>query len=223
MPNITLNAMKEISKNKNTEVEFTYGETVIKINTKLSLNEKSTFIDRVVTSCFIGDDFQPEYVDLMTFATLLQMNSNVNIPKTRDDYLDLNTLYDWMVGTKLIDKIHQFGYEADDISNERDLYNWFADLEQCISDKIEFKKQQILSQKQSPMDELFTTINNLVSSLGDNFKGVDIQSLVTSLSSIKNIDEKSLLDAMINNGVLKSHYDDITMSENEEPKAEISE
>ena len=214
MPNITLNAMKEISKNKNTEVDFTYGETVIKINTKLSLNEKSTFIDRVVGSCFIGDDFQPEYVDLMTFVTLLQINSNVNIPKTKADYLDLNTLYDWMVGTKLIDKIHQFGYEADDISNERDLYNWFADLEQCISDKIEFKKQQILSQKQSPMDELFVNLNKYITAFGEQFNPETLKEMLPIFQQLaKNgkYDEKAMMDAWLDR---QSKENDIVMSEN---------
>ena len=214
MPNITLNAMKEISKNKNTEVEFTYGETVIKINTKLSLNEKSTFIDRVVGSCFIGDDFQPEYVDLMTFVTLLQINSNVNIPKTKADYLDLNTLYDWMVGTKLIDKIHQFGYEAEDISNERDLYNWFADLEQCISDKIEFKKQQILSQKQSPMDELFVNLNKYITAFGEQFNPETLKEMLPIFQQLaKNgkYDEKAMMDAWLDR---RSKENDIVMSEN---------
>ena len=214
MSNITLNAMKEISKNKNTEVEFTYGETVIKINTKLSLNEKSTFIDRVVGSCFIGDDFQPEYVDLMTFVTLLQINSNVNIPKTKADYLDLNTLYDWMVGTKLIDKIHQFGYEADDISNERDLYNWFADLEQCISDKIEYKKQQILSQKQSPMDELFVNLNKYITAFGEQFNPETLKEMLPIFQQLaKNgkYDEKAMMDAWLDR---QSKENDIVMSEN---------
>ena len=214
MSNITLNAMKEISKNKNTEVEFTYGETIIKINTKLSLNEKSTFIDRVVGSCFIGDDFQPEYVDLMTFVTLIQLCSNVNIPKTKADYLDLNTLYDWMVGTKLIDKIHQFGYEADDISNERDLYNWFADLEQCIADKIEFKKQQILSQKQSPMDELFTNLNKYVTAFGEQFNPETLKEMLPIFQQLaKNgkYDEKAMMDAWLDR---QSKENDIVMSEN---------
>ena len=214
MPNITLNAMKEISKNKNTEVEFTYGETVIKINTKLSLNEKSTFIDRVVNSCFIGDDFQPEYVDLMTFVTLIQLCSNVNIPKTKADYLDLNTLYDWMVGTKLIDKIHQFGYEAEDISDERDLYNWFADLEQCISDKIEYKKQQILSQKQSPMDELFVNLNKYITAFGEQFNPETLKEMLPIFQQLaKNgkYDEKAMMDAWLDR---QSKENDIVMSEN---------
>lgn len=214
MPNITLNAMEKISINKNTEVDFTYGETVIKINTKLSLNEKSTFIDRVVGSCFIGDDFQPEYVDLMTFVTLIQLCSNVNIPKTKADYLDLNTLYDWMVGTKLIDKIHQLGYEADDISNERDLYNWFADLEQCISDKIEFKKQQILSQKQSPMDELFVNLNKYITAFGEQFNPETLKEMLPIFQQLaKNgkYDEKAMMDAWLDR---QSKENDIVMSEN---------
>lgn len=214
MPNITLNAMKEIAKTKLQKVSFTYGETVIEIDPNLNLNQKSTFIDRVVTSCFIGDDFQPEYVDLMTFATLLQMNSNVNIPKTRDDYLDLNTLYDWMVGTKLIDKIHQFGYEADDISNERDLYNWFADLEQCISDKIEFKKQQILSQKQSPMDELFVNLNKYITAFGEQFNPETLKEMLPIFQQLaKNgkYDEKAMMDAWLDR---QSKENDIVMSEN---------
>ena len=220
MPNITLNAMKEISKNKNTEVEFTYGETVIKINTKLSLNEKSTFIDRVVGSCFIGDDFQPEYVDLMTFVTLIQLCSNVNIPKTKADYLDLNTLYDWMVGTKLIDKIHQFGYEAEDISDERDLYNWFADLEQCISDKIEFKKQQVLSDKNNAtLNELKDSVSELTSAFGFVLDNLNT-TLEVVTKKIETANLEQLLGQLIPNQDIQMSTTEVT---DEEIKAEISE
>lgn len=195
---ITLASMKElVSNNKLGKVDFTYGNTIITINPNLSFAEKSTFIDRVVNSCFTSDgEFLPEYVDLITFITLIQMCSNMPTPK-KDDKLDLQLGYEWMVATDLLTKIRS-SYQTENTNIEKSLCNWFSDLEDCIANKIEFKKQEILVNKKTPLDELFVSINNIVS----NFEGSldDVKNLIPVISKLaqnKDIDEKAIIETII--------------------------
>jgi len=214
---ITLNAMKQIVKNNTLEkVDFTFGETTIILNPNLSFSEKSIFIDRVTNSCFTDDgEFLPEYVDLMTFITLIQMCSNVPVPK-KDDMLDLKLGYEWLKATDLLNKIYKFGYEEKTTDTEYKVYQWFTDLEDCISNKIEFKKQQIIHK--SPLNDLLNNVNNLVSEFSGKFDMDSVKELIPLLSKLgENFNQEDIV-----NVILKQKENDITFTSNEEPRAEVS-
>lgn len=205
---ITLATMKEIvASNKLKKVDFIYNKATIAINPILSLSEKSVFIDRVVDNCFTNEgEFLPEYVDLMTFITLIQMCSNVPVPK-KDNVLDLQLGYEWMVATDLLDKIRSLGYINESTEDEKNLYKWFSDLEDCIANKIEFRKQEIIANKENSFDKLITSLSSLADTITNAIKNINVEEFAPLLKDImpmlpnllKNgkLDEKALVEAFV--------------------------
>lgn len=103
MKKIAVNTIKSFLKEQETEHEvtksFQIGEASfdIQICTKLSTDEKSVFINRVLSGCFDRTNrFRPEYFTPMLRATMLQMCTNVPVltKKGEADTLDLDGMND---------------------------------------------------------------------------------------------------------------------------------
>lgn len=103
MKKIAVNTIKSFLKEQGTEHEvtksFQIGEASfdVQIRTKLSTDEKSVFINRVLSGCFDRtNQFRPEYFTPMLRATMLQMCTNVPVltKKGETDTLDLDGMND---------------------------------------------------------------------------------------------------------------------------------
>lgn len=84
MKKIAVNTMKAFLKEHKREDTYTQTFKVadssfeVVFHTNLSIAEKSTFINRVLSGCFDGmGNFRPEYVSPVLRATILQMCTNV--------------------------------------------------------------------------------------------------------------------------------------------------
>jgi len=72
-----------------------------------------------------------------------------------------------------------------------------------VYDIVEFKKQQIIHNNKSSLDSLLDTINEVVKKLDDSLNIKEIMPLIPKLTSMKDLDEKALVDAMIASRVIK--------------------
>lgn len=84
MKKIAVNTVKAFLKENKKEDAYTQAFTVgdssfeVSFHTALTIAEKSTFLNRVVSGCFDATGkFRPEYVSPMLRATILQMCTNI--------------------------------------------------------------------------------------------------------------------------------------------------
>lgn len=84
----SMNAVLKVYRNQKTDVvlHMTNPENPeeimmdISIKNELSIEDKGSFVDRVVNACFDMDgDFMPQYLDPVFMITLLQMTTNVPV------------------------------------------------------------------------------------------------------------------------------------------------
>ena len=84
----SMNAVLKVYRNQKTDVvlHMTNPENPeeimmdISIKNELSIEDKGSFVDRVVNACFdIDGDFMPQYLDPVFMITLLQMTTNVPV------------------------------------------------------------------------------------------------------------------------------------------------
>lgn len=201
---LTLNNMKDIcATNKQDKIEFDFGEQkVITIKTDLSLTEISTIVDSTVERVFTVDgDYIPEYLDVATFLSIIQVASNLPIPKKnievdgeKVEVVDLKLCHEWMYKTNLLKQL------------ESDKYiTIFSEIYAMIHAKVEFKKQQIINK--NPLADLIENINGIITKFGESFDGIDIKDAIGKLGSIGSIDEKNLVDAFIDSKEKQSEVD----------------
>ena len=200
---LTLNQMKAIAMPDHSPTIITRytdnGEEInLEFDTNLSITETSRFVDTVADNVFTYlDEYIPEYKDVWTFIALIQI-SNMPLPKKKvkdgDDIIDIKTAYDWMHKLNIIDRLRNQD------ENLGGLLILFNKINPMIADKIEFKKQEILSaQKADLLKTQFELerLTDLFSNIGEQFSEVDINELAETAKEIANKDEKELVNNII--------------------------
>lgn len=150
-----LSAYLECFENKEYEIikiKFNDKTFEIKLKTFMTINETSTFIDRVVNGCFDSDDddFRPEYIEPIFHVTLLQMLTNVPIftkkmesleNNTKIDVVDVEKTYRLALNLKLWEK---------ECNSFRTLYSTLWDL---VNEKLKFQKQRVLAGEKKTLEK----------------------------------------------------------------------
>lgn len=142
MKKVAVNTAKSFLKEHTTDdtiaLIYHVGESDfdVSIKTRLSLGEKSVFINRVLSGCFdaIGQ-YRPEYFEPMFHATVIQMCTNLPVLslKNEGDQLDIEAM----------DGLYQSLNLDGDVSK---LYNPFsvmvAGMKRLCEDALEWRKEQ---------------------------------------------------------------------------------
>lgn len=172
MKKIAVNTMKAFLKEHKREdthihtfkVADSSFEVAFHIN--LSIAEKTTFINRVLSGCFdSAGNFRPEYVSPMLRATILQMCTNVPVMTLKSDggspALDLDAMNDLYMAMNL-DCMDNQGYQ--EMMNEM--------VQLCLQ-AIEWKKAHTLSNHNTD-----SALRNLLDTLAAKVDGLDTNSLM---------------------------------------------
>lgn len=140
---------EEVSANTKT-ITYSFGEKSfdVTLKTEMTVDDKSTFIDRVVNGCFdSNNEYRPEFRDAIFQITILQMLSDVpvftkkmneldennNETENKIDVVDIDKTYSLCKKLNLFDK-------ADD--SFKKLYNELLSL---VEEKIEFEQKRIIA------------------------------------------------------------------------------
>lgn len=175
MKKIAVNTMKAFLKEHKREDTYTQTFEVadssfeVVFHTNLSIAEKSTFINRVLSGCFDGrGNFRPEYVTPLLRATILQMCTNVPALTLKNETsdngspaLDLEAMNDLYMAMNL-DCVNDQGYQA--MMNEM--------VQLCVQ-AIEWKKTYSLSNHNTD-----SALRNLLDTLTAKVDGMDTNSLM---------------------------------------------
>lgn len=201
-----------------TELSVSYnlgdGQSIdIQVRNYMSIDEKGTFVDRVVNSCFDSDDdFHPELRDAVFQITLLQMltiasvftkkvpelDENGNATEKKIEVIDIDKTYNLCRCLNLYAKIDNPVF--------RSLYD---ELNHLVAEKIIFKQQRILMGEKKNLDRTKTDMENgiaLISSisekltdvLSDTIQNTDVTHAVNEFSNrMKNMSDQQLIETIL--------------------------
>lgn len=175
MKKIAVNTMKAFLKEHKREDAYTQVFEVadssfeVVFHTNLSIAEKTTFINRVLSGCFDGmGNFRPEYVSPVLRATILQVCTNVPALTLKNETsdggapaLDLEAMNDLYMAMDL-DRVNDQGYQS-----------MLAEMVQLCSQAIDWKKAHNLSNHNTD-----SALRDLLNKLAAKVDGMDTVSLM---------------------------------------------
>lgn len=202
---VSIKDIKAIVKaNKQDTIKFTFGSVPnaieIEFKPRLSLAEESVFVNRVCNNSFdINDDYQPEYQNIMFDITMMQMLSNLPIPKEKNDkgveMIDFEEFKAWDNELHFKNTILKAGLPSSDSpENINDFSDYIVFLEDMVNDKINYLKEQNLHK--SKVDEFFSTLTDVVNKQSANLDGVDINAVLKKIASMK-LNDKTIIDEIL--------------------------
>ncbi len=198
MKKIAVNTVKSYLKDHKRDgvfsMTFQVGESSFDVvfHTVLSIDEKSTFVHRVITGCFdkLGN-FRPEYVSPMLRATIMQMCTNLPAltlkGETDEDgvpAMDLNGMNELYLAMDL-DSVQDAGYQA-----------MLHEMVQLCGQAIDWKRNVLLADRRTD-----NGLRDLLTAITEKVDHVDIKSLMeyagTLAESTKNLDSSNILNGLI--------------------------
>ena len=187
MKKIAVNTVKAFLKENKKEDAYTQAFTVggssfeVSFHTALTIAEKSTFLNRVVSGCFDATGkFRPEYVSPMLRATILQMCTNIPAMTLKNE-------------------TDEAGASALDVDAMNELY-LAMDLDEMVplcGQAIDWKKSSILADHGTD-----TALRDLLEGLADKVKDIDTESLMQYAGILsegtKGLGEGGILQGLLN-------------------------
>jgi len=207
---VSIKDIKSKVKASNSDpIKFTFGrgENAIDVEFQpcLTLAEESIFIKRICDNSFDADNnYLPEYKSILFSVTVMQMLSNITIPKKKNnngiEMIDVEEYKKWDSHFNFIDTIYKVGLPS---SNSPEDINKFAGyvehLEDMVNDQIEYIKEQKFNK--SKLDELFDTVKDEVKKYSVKFDNIDMKQFAEDLHRISgmvdNADTKTIIDEIV--------------------------
>lgn len=185
----------------------------IRVRNFMSIDEKGTFVDRVVNSCFDSDDdFHPELRDAVFQITLLQMLTDASVFTKKVPELDENgEPTDKKIDVIDIDKTYNLCrclnlYAKIDNPVFRSLYD---ELNHLVAEKIIFRQQRILMGEKKYLDRTKADMENglaligsisekMTDMLSENTSNANVAHAVNEFSKrMENMSDQQLIEAIL--------------------------
>lgn len=198
MKKIAVNTVKTFLKEHKREDTYTQIFKVasssfeVMFHTNLSVAEKTTFINRVLSGCFDGaGNFRPEYVTPVFRATVLQMCTNVPALTLKNELSDN--------GSPVLDLEAMNGlYVAMDLDHvdNQGFQEMVAEMTQLCMQAVDWKKAHNLSGYNTD-----SALRNLLDTLTAKVGSIDIDSLMQYAGVLsdatKGLEEGSIANKLI--------------------------
>lgn len=187
MENISLGEMNLIKEDKvyNRQVTITSkdeSKTIdLELNESLEYDTLIAIADKISDAVVSNGIYSPENKKPLFLFYVLNNMTNIKPKVDEEGNIDLNDIFKLMKSP--------IGKEIEDLTVTVPTL-W--ELDYLIDDKIEFKKQEMLHNKKSSMDEAFESLNTLLLSLNEKAKELDVKKLE---KIIKKLNPKELVKA----------------------------
>lgn len=163
--------LKENASADSITISVPVGENAFElaVRTKLTTDEKSTLIRRVVSGCFdAAGDYRPEYFEPVLRATILQICTNLPPITMRGepDALDLDAM----------DAVY-CALNLNEIEND-DARHMFMDLRALCEDAIQWRKNVGLHHTNKAIDDLLWSAQGAVEKLSEKIGGLDMDAMI---------------------------------------------
>lgn len=161
------------------KISIPLGEDAVEITVKRILNFKEAcdFINRCVFACFDGDIYLPQLRDFAFLKGLLLAYTDCKLPADEEEQYKLL----FALPSDFYSKI----YEVIDKPQLNSLKN-------SISDAIAFEKEKLV--KKNP---LISTLEKMLSDLGEMVSPESIQKLTEMADQIKGMSQKDIVKALL--------------------------
>lgn len=198
MKKIAVNTIKAFLKEHKeanvATVSFQIGDSTfeVEIKTSLTVTEKTTFINRLLSGCFdqMGN-FRPEYVTPMLRATILQMCTNVPILTLKNEQdadggslMDIEAMNDLYAAMGL-DNLENNEYQA-----------MMGEIIYLCNLAIDWRKSRTIS-----ASTLDSSLSSLIKTLNAKVENMDTNSLMEFAGQLseatKGLDEGSILKGLL--------------------------
>lgn len=198
MKKIAVNTVKAFLKENKKEDAYTQAFTVgdssfeVSFHTALTIAEKSTFLNRVVSGCFDATGkFRPEYVSPMLRATILQMCTNIPAMTLKNETdkagapaLDVDAMNELYLAMDL-DNMENADYQA-----------MLGEMVYLCGQAIDWKRGNILADRGTEK-----ALRDLLESLAEKVKSTDTSALMQYAGvlseSTKGLDEGGILQGLL--------------------------
>ena len=152
------------------------------IKTHLTLEEVLQFVNTVVEMCFMQDE----------------ENNDIDYSPIWKEVSILNCFAEYYTDYKATDDIEANYLTYKDLNPFKSNIDQeqFASMLVAIDEMIDYRKAKLL-QSQTPLAELLGEVTKIVKGLGDNFDMETIGELAKKLGSMGEIDEKSLVNEVL--------------------------
>lgn len=200
MKKIAVNTVKSFlneHKNENAITKnYSVGESEfeVTIKTRLTVFEKTTFINRVLSGCFDAlQNFRPEYITPMLRATIIQMCTNIPVISVKGDraengeaIMDIEAMNELYCALDL-DRVEDAQYQM--MLNE---------IVQLTHNAIDWKRHKLLSGGEA---EAFSAIRQIADRFSAMLDNTDTEKLMEYAAQLtKNtggLDSKELVSAIL--------------------------
>lgn len=205
--------MSEVESANTDVVTYDFGEKSfdVKLKTDMTVDEKSTFIDRVVNGCFdSNNEYRPEFRDAIFQITVLQMLSDVPVFTKKMKELDENdNETEKKIDVIDIDKTYSLCKKLNLVRNANDAFrNLINELVYLVETKIAFEQQRIITGERKALEkareELETGIalvNGIGISLKENNKNMidkpEFDDVVKLATKLGNLSDDDIIKAII--------------------------
>jgi type VI protein secretion system component VasK len=172
------------------------------IDKKLTIDQRGTFIDRVVNSCFNGTNFRVEILEPVFEITVMQMmtdkpliteKSIVHNDETGEDneidVINYNATYEMIENEKVIEQVKDVF--------DRKYIGYLNQLHSDVIESLEYKKAQMIAMT-SPLSSLLASVKNAVDNM-DMSKAKDIIEMATKMNNAGLNDSGKIIDAIVKN------------------------
>lgn len=198
MKKIAVNTVKAFLKeNRRADAytqTFTLGDSSFEVafHTVLTVAEKSTFLNRVVSGCFDAmGKFRPEYVSPMLRATILQMCTNIPAMTLKNETdsagapaLDVDAMNELYLALNL-DNVQDAGYQA-----------MLGEMGYLCGQAVDWKKNSALADRGTE-----TALRDLLESLAEKVKDTDTGALMRYAGILsentKDLDADGILQGLL--------------------------
>ena len=209
--------MNSILPSSEFTVSYPYGDGQsldVQVKRLMTVDEKTTFVDRVTNGCFDSfDDYRPEMRDVVFQITVLQMLTNVPVYSSKIDVTDEAGVH---TGEKTeivdLDKTYNLCKCLDLRTKIADpvFVALYDELVHLVAEKIVFKQQRTLLGEKKMLervrDEMETGIA-MINSIGDQLNGTlqesfkygdTIHTANEFSKRMENMSDKQLIDSILN-------------------------
>ena len=200
MKKLNINTFEKIYKEfgvEKKEIVFPVedGEITILVNPTIELNQVIEFVNDVVSRCVSAETkmYYPALQDFLIRKNVLERYTNLVMPK------DVEKCSRFIYGTNIFEQVCQ------EINQDQLSSTIHAIRSQT---KYEVKKMN----SSSKFDELCEVISGIVTRFAGQFDNIDVQEFMKKVKQMENLDEKRLVDAIVDNIEAKK----TTIQENQE-------
>ena len=205
----SMNAVLKVYRNQKTDVvlHMTNPENPeeimmdISIKNELSIEDKGSFVDRVVNACFdIDGDFMPQYLDPVFMITLLQMTTNVPVfeREIELDDCEKTTVVD-------IEKTYELCKAINLIQNVKDnaFQSLVTELRGMTTEKLAYVKQMRFCAEERMLSKAREEMENgvaMVVAVGEQLNETlaNASGLNEMAEAMKHFDYDKMVDSVLN-------------------------